>query len=55
MRRNKVKISDENGHSFKMRIWTPSSTTNLKFWNCDRIRYQAGDWETIDKGVHSPH
>src|SRR5437868_12739727 len=50
MRRNKVKIRDGKGQSFKMLIWTPSSATNLKFWNCDRTRYQAGDWEAIDKG-----
>jgi hypothetical protein len=50
MRESKIKIRDNKGQKFTMKIWTPSTQTNLKFWNCGRTRYQEGDWETIDKG-----
>jgi hypothetical protein len=50
MKDNIVMIEDTHGHAFLMEIWTPSTATNLKFWHCDRTRYQAGDWEAIHKG-----
>ena len=50
MNDNFVRIEDTKGHAFLMEIWTPSTATNLKFWHCDRTRYQAGDWEAIHKG-----
>jgi hypothetical protein len=50
MNDNVVMIEDTKGHAFLMEIWTPSTATNLKFWHCDRTRYQAGDWEAIHKG-----
>jgi hypothetical protein len=45
-----VMIEDTRGVRFLMEIWTPSTATNLKFWHCDRTRYQIGDWEAIHKG-----
>src|SRR5258705_4054258 len=45
-----ILVQDSKGHAFFMTIWTPSTATNLKFWHCDRTRYQTGDWETNDKG-----
>jgi hypothetical protein len=45
-----IQIQDSYTRVFFMTIWTPSTATNLKFWKCDRTRYQNGDWETSDKG-----
>jgi hypothetical protein len=50
MNDNFVRIEDTKGHAFLMEIWTPSTATNLKFWHCDRTRYQIGDWEAVHKG-----
>jgi hypothetical protein len=50
MNDNFVRIEDTKGHAFLMEIWTPSTATNLKFWHCDRTRYQSGDWEALHKG-----
>jgi hypothetical protein len=49
-----IMIEDSKAQAVFMAIWTPSTATNLKFWNCDRTRYQTGDWETIDKGFIRP-
>ena len=45
-----ILITDSKVQAFFMTIWTPSTATNLKFWHCDRTRYQAGDWGAIHKG-----
>jgi hypothetical protein len=50
MTENTILISDSKVQSFLLKVWTPSTATNLKFWHCDRTRYQTGDWETVDKG-----
>jgi hypothetical protein len=50
MKDNTILIEDTRGHAFFLEIWTPSTATNLKFWHCDRSRYQGGDWEAMDKG-----
>jgi hypothetical protein len=50
MKDNTIEILGSHGRAFFLEIWTPSTATNLKFWRCDRTRYQDGDGETIDKG-----
>jgi hypothetical protein len=54
MTENVIMIQDSKVQAFFITIWTPSTATNLKFWHCDRTRYQTGDWETIDKGFIRP-
>jgi hypothetical protein len=54
MKSNVILIKDSWSRAFLVTIWTPSTATNFKFWNCDRTRYQAGDWEAINKGYIQP-
>jgi hypothetical protein len=54
MTESTILILDSKAQTFLMVIWTPSTATNLKFWHCDRTRYQTGDWETINKGFIRP-
>lgn len=54
MTENFIMIEDSRARAFFLTIWTPSLQTNLKFWNCDRTRYQVGDWESSDKGFIRP-
>lgn len=54
MNKSIIMIEDSHAKAFFMTVWTPSTATNLKFWNCDKTRYQSGDWETSDQGFLRP-
>jgi hypothetical protein len=55
MTENVVLIRDSKARAFFVTIWTTSTATDLKFWNCGRTRYQVGDWETNDNGFLRPN